>query len=126
MSAIGTKLRRIGSNPSYSGGLAHWCPACAEVHVFTIEGKNSSGAAWTWNGNIDKPTFTPSMLIRTGPRPTVPVGRPDAGRVDVCHYILTDGVINYCGDCTHGLAGQSVPLPDWPYKPGAYGGIEEP
>lgn len=119
MSAMGSRLRRG------KGFIAHWCPACKEVHIFTIEGKNSSGAAWTWNGNVDKPTFAPSMLIRTGPRPMVPEGRPDAGKIDVCHYILTDGVINFCGDCTHSMVGQSVPLPDWPYARGTYGGIED-
>ena len=33
---------------------------------------------------------------------------------DCCHYILTDGVLNFCGDCTHALRGQSVPLPELP------------
>lgn len=125
MSLMGSKLRSIAPNQSYGGGVAHWCPACKETHVFTINGKNASGAGWSWNGNTEAPTFTPSMKITTGPRPTVPEGRPDAGRIDICHYILTDGVINFCGDSTHAMAGQSAPLPDWPYAPGTYGGIEE-
>lgn len=126
MSAIGSKLRRVGSAPHYAGGLVHWCPACKEVHKFPLNGPASAGPKWAWNGSVDKPSFTPSMMIRTGPpRPMVPEGRPDAGHIDVCHYFLTDGIIHFCGDCTHGMAGQSVPLPDWPYARGAYGGIEE-
>lgn len=122
MSAMGAKFRRVASSSQYGGGIAHWCPACNGMHLFSLDGP---GAKWTWNGNVEKPTFTPSMLIRTGPRPTVPVGRPDAGKVDVCHYIMTDGMINFCVDCTHEMAGQSVPIPDWPYARGTYGGIEE-
>lgn len=114
MSTMG-KLRRT------KNGIAHWCPACEKVHVFTTDGKNTSGAGWAWNGSVDKPSFTPSMLIRWG-KHCDPSWEEMGG---VCHYILTDGVINFCGDCTHAMVGQSVPLPDWPYAPGTYGGIEE-
>lgn len=31
-----------------------------------------------------------------------------------CHYFLTDGVLHYCPDSSHGLAGQKVPLPELP------------
>jgi hypothetical protein len=27
-----------------------------------------------------------------------------------CHFIITNGQINYCGDCTHDLAGKSLPM----------------
>lgn len=91
-------------------GFIHYCPACDEAHHYVTDGSRG----WAFNGNVECPTFTPSMLIRTGPRPTVPAGRPDAGQVDVCHYVLTDGQINFCGDCTHGMVGQTVPLPELP------------
>jgi hypothetical protein len=29
-----------------------------------------------------------------------------------CHSIITDGKIQFCGDCTHALAGKIVDLPD--------------
>lgn len=126
MGAMGNKLRMTTPASGYTArGIVHWCPACKEVHQFALDGPNSSGARWTWDGNREAPSFTPSMRITTGPRPMVPVGRPDAGRVDICHYILTGGIINFCGDCTHEMAGQSVPIPDWPYARGSYGGIEE-
>lgn len=87
MGQVGSKMRRVGAADGYTaGGLAHLCPACEEMHQFAIDGKNSSGARWTWDGNVELPTFAPSMNIRTGPRPTVPIGRPDAGQIDVCHY----------------------------------------
>jgi hypothetical protein len=31
-----------------------------------------------------------------------------------CHLFLTDGRLQYLGDCTHALAGQTVPLPELP------------
>jgi len=46
-------------------------------------------------------------------------------RGTTCHYFITDGKIEFCGDSPHKLAGQIVDLPDWPYSPGAYGGIED-
>jgi hypothetical protein len=31
----------------------------------------------------------------------------------VCHSSITEGRIQYLGDCTHGLAGKAVDLPSW-------------
>lgn len=33
------------------------------------------------------------------------------------------GNIEFLADCTHALAGKTVPLPDWPYAEGEYGGV---
>ena len=33
-----------------------------------------------------------------------------------CHTFVTDGRIQFLGDCTHALAGQTVDLPDWPVR----------
>ncbi len=52
-----------------------------------------------FNGDPDSPTFTPSIMAR---------GAPGV----VCHSFVTDGRIQYLGDCTHPLAGQTVALPD--------------
>ena len=32
----------------------------------------------------------------------------------VCHSFVTDGLIQFLGDCTHALAGQTVDMPPWP------------
>jgi hypothetical protein len=63
--------------------------------------------------DMDAPTFAPSMNIRTGPYPWDPT-ESDHGRIDVYHYFLRAGVIEYLGDCTHEMRGQRVPLPDLP------------
>ena len=32
-------------------------------------------------------------------------------------------MVQFLGDCTHALAGRTLPLPDWPYAEGEYGGV---
>ncbi len=83
------------------------CPAC-NWHEFPKVGK--PGASWTFNGDRERPTFTPSMNeLINGPgehhRPDVPTRR--------CHFIVTDGQIQFCGDCTHELNGKTMPLEHW-------------
>lgn len=118
----GTKLR--WARGPRDTRLMHWCPGCEEVHGYRIEGEGRP--KWDFNGDFDKPTLTPSMRIfitdRTDdndrPLPT-PVERT------LCHYFITDGKIQFCVDSPHKLSGQTVDLPDWPYAPGTYGGIED-
>lgn len=115
MSQVGTKMRRVGSAEGYTaGGLAHWCPGCEEMHQFALDGKNSSGAQWTWDGNVEAPSFSPSMNIRTN-APDHPHYQPDACS-SVCHYFVRAGRIEYLGDCTHAMKGQTVPLPVLPAR----------
>jgi hypothetical protein len=89
---------------SVQNGHAHWCPGCNEMHVIPN--------MWEFNGDVEKPTFSPSVKI------TFPKGyyKNDvfSDKVDICHYFLTNGVLNFCGDSTHELAGKSVSLPELP------------
>lgn len=39
---------------------------------------------------------------------------PAQWRDEVCHSFVRAGKIEFLGDCTHALKGQTVPLPDWP------------
>lgn len=113
MERLSAKLARIGKADGYwtEGQIAHWCPACKGLHPFAIETRNHSGAIWTWDNNVERPTFSPSMNIRIGPYPAEP-GQP--GRTDVCHYFLRGGQIQFLGDCTHDMRGQTVEMPDMP------------
>lgn len=83
-----------------------WCPGCKSVHAVWIRGPH----AWGFNCDYEKPTFTPSILV-TGGAPH------EDGREKRCHTFITDGVIDFLGDCTHELAGQKHPLeplpPQW-------------
>jgi hypothetical protein len=107
MAALSSFLRKT------EGGYAHWCPACQEMHRFAVEKAQPNGARWKFDGNAEKPTFTPSMNIRTG-KYADPNFVDEDGLSSVCHYVLTAGVLNFCGDSTHELRGQSVPLPELP------------
>lgn len=85
----------------HGGSRWMWCPGCNDVH--RVDDK------WTWNGSTTAPTITPSILV------TLDYAvRPDLNRR--CHSFLTDGVWQFLGDCSHAMAGQSVPMvpvPDW-------------
>lgn len=82
-----------------SWGARYWffCPGCRTGHAFTVrtDGKRPS---WTFDGDMERPTFSPSLLC------------PDLR----CHLFLRGGVLQFLPDCSHALAGQSVPLPDIP------------
>jgi hypothetical protein len=79
-----------------------FCPGCRCEHGVWTSKTNRNGARWTWNGDMVRPTFSPSLNISYGNGPDVP-------RV-VCHSFVRDGQIQFLGDCTHALAGQTVPL----------------
>lgn len=70
-----------------------------------------TGPRWTFNGNYDRPTLSPSILARGALIPRQePPGDWDGNAV--CHSFVTDGRIQFLGDCTHALAGQTVELAD--------------
>lgn len=86
-------------------GYSFVCPGCKREHVIPTEGPK----AWGFNGNVDAPTFTPSVRVHS--HKTL----DDQGRnVDTpqCHSIVTDGRIQYLSDTTHALSGQTVDLPE--------------
>ncbi|MFP3647573.1 DUF6527 family protein [Paraburkholderia sp. SIMBA_054] len=93
------------------------CPGCGTSHQVNVAG--SGVLVWGWNGSMDRPTFAPSVLVtgvkqltdeqhetylKTGALPEAEPLR--------CHSFVTDGRIQFLGDCLHALAGQTVELPD--------------
>ena len=100
------------------GIVIFWCPGCEENHgVWTETPNDLTGSKWKWNGSLDKPTFSPSILVRG----TVPITDDEHRRIMAgekiepvpkqCHSFVRDGMIEFLSDCTHKLAGQTVPLP---------------
>lgn len=77
------------------------CVGCGISHSFKIF-ENDIARGWTFNGDLEKPTFTPSLLVR------FPYGK-DQKEV-VCHSFVTDGRIQYLNDCTHEQAGKTIEL----------------
>lgn len=115
MGQVSSSLRRAAGDI-----LSFWCPGCKEVHAVNV-GPNG----WSFNGDLDKPTFGPSVLVRSGHH--MPghsgdcwctfkqrTGRESSFKCGVCHSFVRDGQIQFLRDCTHALAGQTVPLPELP------------
>lgn len=102
-----------------------WCPGCKDFHSLNTAGSNRP--VWGWNGSTDKPTFTPSVLAKSGHYAsghkqgdscwcTYNAEHPDDADFScyICHSFVTDGRIQFLSDCTHELAGQTVDLPEYP------------
>jgi hypothetical protein len=93
--------------------LAFDCPGCETTHVCSV-GTGADRPRWTWNGDLDRPTLQPSILIRTGRAVTPNAPEWEEGDPPlICHSFISDGRIQFLGDCTHHLVGQTVDLPDW-------------
>jgi hypothetical protein len=80
------------------------CPGCGVSHMVTVAGVDghapTAGPVWTWDGNVDRPTIGPSVKITGGPQ----------GNEYVCHLYVNEGRIQFLGDSTHRLAGQTVDM----------------
>ena len=81
------------------------CPGCGMHHAFYTELAMTNGARWTFNGDLERPTFSPSMLCWWEE------GEERAPRR--CHSFVRDGRIEYLDDCTHAMKGQTVDLPEF-------------
>lgn len=82
-----------------SGEKQLWfdCPGCGFPHRVPV-----GGSGWTWNGDVERPTLSPSVMNSREYGPE---------RVkQVCHFFLRDGRIEYCADSTHELAGKTVAM----------------
>lgn len=106
---INRKLR------SANGSIFFRCPACERVHGLRV---TTGGDDWTYNGNAEAPTFSPSLSVRYShwvppATPENPKPGPQTQVHSVCHSYVRDGRIEYLGDCTHAMAGQTVDIPEW-------------
>ena len=83
--------------------LCFRCPGCAEMfdndgyHMIPVNTTEHS-PAWSFNGNLEAPTLSPSILT----------SKNDPQK---CHSYLKDGVFEFLNDSTHSLAGQRVEMP---------------
>jgi hypothetical protein len=128
MAAISKKLRNWVNPANGEEGLTYWCQGCKDWHTIRTKG----AGAWGWNGDVDRPTFTPSVLVTSGhfaphysaesdtcwctynAEQLAKGEKPARFACQRCHTFITDGRVQFLGDCTHGLAGQTLDLPDLP------------
>jgi hypothetical protein len=104
------------------GSLAFYCPGCKEYHAVHVD--RQEHPVWSFNGDYEKPTFTPSILVKSGHYAShaksddcwcnfkerfLDEGEPPF-KCGICHTFVTDGKIQYLSDCTHELAGQTIEM----------------
>jgi len=120
VSALSRVLRSQEGNQ-----VAFWCPGCNTAHGIPV-----GAGGWAGPGDVDRPTFQPSILVRSGHhashyKPGQPCwcsyyaeNPPAPGErrfeCSICHSFVTDGRIQFLSDCTHKLAGQTVDIPEFP------------
>jgi len=89
------------------------CPGCVSndgtgIHLLPVNSSEKS-PSWDWDGNLDAPTLSPSILTHTKPY-------VDGKGTGVCHSFLKAGIFEFLTDSTHGYSGKSVAggeLPAW-------------
>lgn len=119
MGQVSSKLRSV-----QGGRWMYWCQGCEEPHMV--------GPGWTFDGNLEAPTFSPSVLVTSGHyapgfnaaekgcwctynAEQIAKGEEPCGfKCERCHTFIRGGMVEFLGDCTHALAGQTLPLPDLP------------
>ena len=101
------RAKELKSTDGVAKGVLIFCPACGHGHLFNTTPARPGGPTWAFNGNFERPTFTPSMLV-------FDLGNPAEGiaRRTICHSFVTNGQIKYLDDCAHAMKGQTVDLPD--------------
>lgn len=84
------------------------CPGCGHKHQYATQGsdyvKNNPGRGWEFNGDVNNPTFTPSLLNTWAWGPERIAHR--------CHLFVRNGNVEFCSDCSHDKAGQTIALPE--------------
>jgi hypothetical protein len=107
---------RVGKD----GTLYFWCKGCNCYHGVPID--KTKPLYWDFNGDYDKPTLNPSILVKSGHYLdnhqgscwcTYNAEHPDdeaSFKCLLCHSFIRDGKIQYLSDCSHELAGQTVEL----------------
>jgi hypothetical protein len=92
----GTKKLWRGSHKGSITHLGFWCCGCESYHAYQVKPVYETDKVWSFNGDEDNPTFSPSLVVE------LPGKR--------CHLFVRDGKIEYLADCSHHLAGKTVEL----------------
>lgn len=120
-------MAKLSTISNWEPGLADYqfyCPGCECYHGIWVKSYNGQNAIWEFNGDINKPTFKPSLKVTWVKLPDNPEkdnngnyilgedGRIKGVKDMICHTFITDGNIQYLGDCTHELSGETIEMED--------------
>lgn len=110
------QTRDVEDNGHHYKALVFWCPGCQipdesepgtfarGLHMLPVSGDSNGRPVWDWDGNLEAPTLSPSILTKSSWK----------GEETICHSYMHAGVMEFLGDCTHAYANQHVPLPPLP------------
>ena len=73
---------RRNVHPEFGETFHFWCPGCDECHSIPVNHGGQAGQKWGFNGDYDRPTITPSILVNVG---GFNPGQP------ICHSFLRAG-----------------------------------
>lgn len=125
MDKVSSRVAKITVYNDVKETIVFLCPGCKKNHELPIKGIGT--VTWTWDGNIEAPTLSPSILTRYNKMTekgesdynswyTNGCKSEDAQAFDsvevVCHSFLKAGKLEFLSDCTHELKGQTVSLPE--------------
>ena len=116
-----------------AGRILWWCPGCECAHTVPVKqlaqpiGAEAHGRmpadGWDWNGSLEAPTLAPSVLVYSrqtlidhdlphGDGPGQLLAPENKTMTPRCHTFIRNGLIEFLADCTHALAGRTVPMED--------------
>lgn len=103
MSQVSSVLRKGAT------AFFHWCPACEMMHPLPF--------SWQFDGNVDKPTFSPSFA-QTYVHWTGGINEATGQGIGerssrLCHCVITAGMIQFHSDSWHRRT-DLVPMPPIP------------
>ena len=99
------KVKEVCNTQGEIQGYYFRCPGCKCRHLVYTKEQTPGGSKWVFNGNVETPTFSPSILVNKKGECYVP-------QFPTCHSFIREGKIEFLSDCTHALAGKIIDLPD--------------
>lgn len=135
-----------GEREPLGRGCWVWCPGCQDAHKINVVSEDGSKdpITWDWDGNLERPTFSPSILCGH----SVHLCPPEYTHTEVCqdpdncgarghglaedgsrtHYLphavtpafgrchsyIRAGRWEFLDDCAHSLAGKTVDMVSLP------------
>lgn len=99
-----SKLYHVVDNGVVKGFFFH-CPGCKLGHSLIARPyEDEDDLGWKFNGDENCPTFSPGVLSK--------LARADGSGIETCHFYVESGHLRFLNDCTHELAGKTVPMED--------------
>lgn len=82
------------------GEYLYWCPGCKTGHTFDVHALSQDGHVLGFDGDFQRPSVSEIIRIES-------IGA-------VCEHAIRGGQLRYTRDCTHALAGQILPMVEYP------------